>query len=97
VAGYRGTAVAGEYGKATVGNYGIAMAGRYGCASAGDNGIAMVGIHGCASAGRNGVIQIWYFDGHEMKIEIGRIGEDGLEPNTMYKVVLAPKRFTKVI
>ena len=101
-AGYRGTATAGYRGKATAGNFGTATAGDRGTATAGDwgtatagnggkatagyEGIATAGYEGTAIAGEKGIVQITYESGGRWRLLTGYIGEDGLEPNTPYKV-----------
>lgn len=77
-AGCSGTAIAGNYGKAQAGATGTAIAGYYGIATAGDFGTAITGYQGKAKAGYKGVILI-------DKV-FGRIGENGLNPDTFYKV-----------
>ena len=85
-AGDWGKATAEDYGKATAGYKGIATAGDWGTATAGYKGIATAGDWGTATAGDGGTIQIKYYDGNKYRILVGYIGEDGLEPNTPYKV-----------
>ena len=88
LAGYKGTATAGNYGTATAGYKGTATAGRHGTANAGDYGTANAGEGGTATAGIEGKIAIDYWDGRSRtKVGyIGEDGEDGLEPNTPYKL-----------
>lgn len=94
-AGYRGTATAGDQGKATAGHYGTATAGLYGTATAGDKGKATAGgygtvtagYRGTVTAGYHGIINILYCDSvYRERIKTGYIGEDGLKPNTPYKL-----------
>ena len=87
-AGYLGTATAGDYGKATAGNYGKATAGYKGTATAGDEGTATAGTLGTATAGDKGEIHICYWDDKASRYRtiIGYIGEDGLLPNTAYRL-----------
>jgi hypothetical protein len=92
--GDRGSAISGDYGIATagkraiatVGDCGSATAGDYGIATAGNHGTATAGNHGTAAAGANGIIQIKYFDKNRIRMKVGYIGEDGLEPNVKYKL-----------
>ncbi len=86
-AGDAGTASAGYGGTASAGDYGTASAGDYGTASAGNRGTATAGNRGTASAGDYGVISIAWFDGRRRRIAIGYVGEDGIEPDTPYRVV----------
>jgi hypothetical protein len=85
-AGEWGTATAGDYGTATAGEYGTATAGEYGTATAGEGGTATAGEYGTATAGEYGIINIKYWDESRSRLKIGYIGEDGLEPNTPYKL-----------
>jgi hypothetical protein len=84
-AGYGGTASAGDYGTASAGCEGTASAGDKGTARAGYKGTASAGDYGTASAGDYGIIQIKYYNSR-YRILTGYIGEDGLLPNTKYKV-----------
>ena len=101
-AGEKGTATAGDYGTANAGNYGTANAGFGGTANAGDKGTATAGFggtanagekgtatageKGTATAGEKGMVQIKYWDGTRNRTKVGYIGEDGLLPNTPYKL-----------
>jgi hypothetical protein len=94
-AGDRGTATAGDSGTATAGDRGTATAGYRGTATAGDRGTATAGYRGTATAGDRGTatagdrgcISIeWYDDANGYRRKIGLIGENGLKPNTPYRV-----------
>ena len=93
-AGYSGTANAGDCGIATAGHYGTAMAGDYGIATAGHRGTAkaghrgtsMAGNDGMATAGEGGIISIWHWDGDCIRLITGYIGDNGLKPNTPYRL-----------
>jgi hypothetical protein len=87
-AGYKGTATAGNWGTATAGDEGTATAGNWGTATAGDEGTATAGDEGTATAGDEGCISILYFSPKKEKYlrKIGVIGENGLKPNTPYKL-----------
>ena len=78
IAGYRGNATAGYRGTATAGEGGTATAGNWGTATAGEGGTA--------TAGEFGIIQIRYFSNGRWRIKTGYIGEDGLKPNTPYRL-----------
>ena len=84
--GALGTAAAGYSGTATAGDSGTATAGDSGTATAGDRGTATAGDRGTATAGDSGVISIEYYDGQRYHHLIGDIGENGLKPNTPYRV-----------
>lgn len=85
-AGYQGTAIAGSGGRATAGAFGHATAGNHGTAIVANHATAIVGHGGKAQAGLDGVIQISYFSElvQKNRIVTGYIGEDGLEPDTLY-------------
>ena len=85
-AGRYGTATAGEGGSATAGEGGTATAGRNGSATAGEGGSAMAGRDGSATAGEGGRIAIAWYDGRRERVVIGYVGEDGIIPNTPYRV-----------
>ncbi|WP_222426189.1 hypothetical protein [Pseudomonas aeruginosa] len=87
-AGDWGTATAGDEGTATAGDWGTATAGDWGTATAGDKGTATAGDKGTATAGEKGEIRIRYWDEktERYRTVIGYIGEDGLEPNTHYRL-----------
>ena len=86
-AGYRGTAIAGYKGTATAGYRGTATAGDKGKATAGGYGTVTAGYRGTVTAGYHGIINILYCDSvYRERIKTGYIGEDGLKPNTPYKL-----------
>ena len=86
-AGYRGTATAGSNGTATAGYNGTATAGDYGTATAGDRGTATAGDHGTATAGDHGTICIRWWNQSRFRLAVGYVGENGIKPNTPYRVV----------
>ena len=63
-------------------------AGYRGQASAGSWGQASAGEGGQASAGENGTIIVQWWDNasKRYRVKVGYIGEDGLKPDTWYKV-----------
>ena len=87
-AGNDGAAFAGDYGTAAAGRHGTATAGVRGTASAGDRGKSAAGDYGTAAAGKCGTIQIRYYDStaHRYRTLVGYPGEDGIKPNTPYRV-----------
>jgi len=85
-AGDGGTATAGDGGTATAGKWGTATAGDGGTATAGDGGTATAGYEGTATAGDKGTLIIRRWDGKRYRTVVGYIGENGLEPNTPYKL-----------
>ena len=55
---------------------------------AGDYGSAQAGFKGTARAGKGGTIQIQYWDkaAQRYRIKTGYIGENGLKPDTLYRL-----------
>ncbi len=85
--GLEGIVIVGEYGKAIGENSLLAVVNYGGTAISGPNGHAIAGVEGKAQAGPNGKIQIeWVRKDGGMATSVGYIGEDGLEPNTLYKI-----------
>jgi hypothetical protein len=70
----------GDSGTATAGDRGTATAGALGTATAGDSGTATAGENGCIS------IQYWDAKKDRYRLKTGYIGEDGLKPNTAYRL-----------
>jgi hypothetical protein len=68
----------------------LAASGSYSkLAASGDSSIAIcVGIDGIVSAGENGCIALTWWDGskHSYRIEVGYVGENGIKPNTPYRL-----------
>ena len=85
-AGNYGTATAGNNGTATAGRYGTATAGSYGTATAGDGGTATAGRYGTATAGDPGTLVLRHWDGHRYRLVVGYVGENGIRPNTPYRL-----------
>ena len=85
-AGVYGTATAGDRGTAAAGDHGTATAGVYGTAAAGDHGTAAAGDRGTATAGVCGIIRIRRWDGSRYRDVVGHIGENGLLPDTPYRL-----------
>jgi len=81
-----GTAIAGNDGTATVGNDGTATAGNDGTATTGNHGTATAGNHGTAIAGDWGTLIVTWHDGARSRRAVGYIGENGLRPDTPYRV-----------
>ncbi|HYE00228.1 MAG TPA: hypothetical protein VEH84_12655, partial [Alphaproteobacteria bacterium] len=84
VAGARGQAVAGDEGEAEAGDEGYALAGLRGLAAVGAAGLAVAGIGGSARAGIGGVIAILHRAGGRLRLAVGHVGEDGLQPGRLY-------------
>jgi hypothetical protein len=87
VAGEGGHAMAEKDGTATAGDFGNAIVGPRGTAIVGYGGHAKADYDGRAAAGVNGTITIACGMARTRKrYYIGYIGEDGLEPNKLYKL-----------
>lgn len=52
----------------------------------GDRAVCAVGYRGTATAGNYGTIEIAYHDGNRYRRKLGYIGEEGLVPETKYKL-----------
>ena len=72
-------------GTATAGDRGTATAGYRGTATAGEWGTATAGEWGTATAGDRGILNIRWWDGNRYRITIFYVGEDGIEPDKMYR------------
>lgn len=84
--GDHGIAVAGIEGSAEAGSLGRAYAGKGGRAESDQGGTAIADCNGTASAGIDGIIAIHWFDGNRPRLAVGYVGEDGIEPYTLYRV-----------
>lgn len=61
-------------------------------AAAGERTIAMVaGLRGRAKAGAHGCIALCWHDGTRTRVVVGYVGEDGIEPDVLYRVDAAGK------
>ncbi|WP_208635661.1 hypothetical protein [Caballeronia pedi] len=94
--GFKGSATAGDYGFVTAGDFSQARVGDFARATVGDGGtaisglssIAESGLAGTAAAGESGQIRIRYWDPitYRYRTKVGYVGEDGLQPNVLYKL-----------
>lgn len=57
-----------------------------GQASAADAGVAAAGKHGRARAGNYGILVIKYTDAGRPRLAVGYVGENGIKPDTWYRV-----------
>ena len=73
-------------GTATAGYAGTATAGYAGTATAGYAGTATAGNYGTATAGEAGILTLRWWDGKRYRIGVFYVGEDGVLPNTKYKL-----------
>ena len=85
-AGDGGTATAGYRGTAAAGDHGTATAGYGGTATAGDRGTATAGRYGTATAGDRGELHLRWWDGQRQRTQVAYVGEDGILPNTPYRL-----------
>ena len=85
-AGDGGTATAGDGGTATAGSHGTATAGYCGTVTAGNYGTATAGDYGTATAGDGGILVIKYYDGNRYRFATAYVGENGILPNTPYRL-----------
>jgi hypothetical protein len=46
----------------------------------------VAGFNGCAKAGPDGAFALAYKDGERARILVGTVGEDGIKPDTWYRV-----------
>jgi len=74
--------------KIQVGARGTATAGYRGTATAGESGTATAGESGTATAGNYGEIRIQWWDSkaQRYRTKIGYVGEDGIKPDTAYRL-----------
>ncbi len=88
ISGDNGTSISSILGISTSGDYGTSISSDYGTSTSGERGTSTSGERGKSKSGANGIIQIKYFDKNDYKdkIKTGYIGEDGLEPDTFYKL-----------
>jgi hypothetical protein len=83
-----GTSTSANRGTSTSGNRGTSTSGDSGTSTSGNRGTSTSGNGGTSTSGDGGTILIKYWDGDRdrYRIKIGYIGEDGLKPNTPYKL-----------
>ena len=79
---------AGDNQSAVAGSLGTATAGDSGTATAGDRGTATAGDSGTATAGDSGTLCIrwWDVDKQRYRTEVAYVGENGIKPNTKYRL-----------
>ncbi len=103
---YGGLALTADYGHAFVlvsggkgqaGAQGHVVVTSHGTAITGPMGFSEAGEYGRASSGENGMIQISYteFPSGRRRLATGYIGEDGLEPNVLYRLDEVTHKFIK--
>ena len=79
---------AGDKETVLVGGLGTATAGYRGTATAGESGTATAGNYGTATAGEKGEIRVQWWDekAERYRTVIGYVGEDGIKPDTPYRL-----------
>lgn len=86
ISGLGGTSTSGDYGTSTSGFKGTSISGEGGKSISGVGGTSSSGYNGKCKTGYKGIIQIKYYENNRVKLKTGYIGEDGLEPDTFYKL-----------
>ena len=94
--GYYGKSTSGDYGRSTSERYGYAISGHhgvsitedYGYSTSGNCGMSIAGDEGMAQAGENGIliIKYWSIFHQTFKIHTAHVGENGIKPNTAYRL-----------
>jgi hypothetical protein len=100
--GYRGTSTSGDYGTSTSGNrgtstsgyrgtstsgdYGTSTSGYRGTSTSGDYGTSTSGDYGTSTSGDWGTLVIQWYDGSRYRLAVAYVGENGIKPNTPYKL-----------
>lgn len=85
-AGRSGLAVGKSYSTACSGNSGVSLTAAKGKSFSGAAGVSHTGYDGCASSGPGGIISIRYRENGRDRLAVGYIGENGLEPDVLYKL-----------
>jgi hypothetical protein len=88
VSGTYGLSFSGKYGKSKSEDSGRSISLYRGSSISGGAGISVTGIYGHAQSGSLGRIEIEYFDRESgrLRVKVGYIGEDGLEPDVLYRL-----------
>ena len=69
------------------GNRGTSTSGNYGTSTSGNCGTSTSGDCGSASAGVGGMIVLGWHDGYRRsRVTVGYVGENGIKPDTMYRL-----------
>jgi hypothetical protein len=81
-----GTSTSGYGGTSISGDVGTSISGDVGTSTSGDGGTSTSGDRGTSTSGIGGAIVIRWHDGARWRLSVGYIGENGLKPNTPYKL-----------
>ena len=92
--GYKGTSTSGDWGTSNSGsggtsnsgNHGTSTSGYKGSSTSGNWGTSTSGRGGTSTAGDRGTLIITWYDGSRYRRAVGYVGEDGLKPDTLYRV-----------
>jgi len=96
ISGDYGNSVSGDQGVSIAGPAGLARSGCGGTSVVGQSGYAMTEKYGCALAHIGGTVSgdigstliLYYYDQdtHMKRVKVAYVGEDGILPNTIYKL-----------
>jgi hypothetical protein len=86
MSGYCGTSTSGYCGTSMSGYCGTSTSGDGGTSMSGDGGTSTSGDRGTSMSGDGGSLIIYWWDGNCRRFKVGYIGEDGLKPNTKYRL-----------
>ena len=84
--GYGGTSTSGNHGTSTSGYGGTSTSGYGGTSTSGNHGTSTSGGGGTSTSGGGGTLIITWHDGSRYRRAVGYVGEDGLKPDTPYRV-----------
>jgi hypothetical protein len=86
--GYGGTSTSGYGGTSTSGVYGTSTSGYGGTSTSGYGGTSTSGDRGTGQAGANGIIFLSWWDNKidRCRMEIAYVGENGIKPDTKYRL-----------
>jgi len=88
VAGDEGKAYSGFNGSSHTDTGGTSITGTGGKAESGRRGLSFAGTAGKVLSGDDGILMVKYLDdNHKVRIAVGYVGENGIEPNTWYRAL----------
>jgi len=88
ISGECGTSISGDYGTSISGICGYSISGDYGTSISKNRGTSQTGFYGIATSEEHGILIIHWWDTINLKrkISIAYVGENGIKPNTPYKL-----------
>ncbi len=86
IAGHRSTLTAGDYSTLNAGDYSTLIAGDYSTLNAGDYSTLIAGHRSTLTAGEGSYLIAGFFDGLRCRRVMAQVGENGIKPDTPYKV-----------